>query len=521
MVFCGAYVYGIDTMNYKFHWYDSFLVVLGIYLLVLQLYAVWPFTIDDMYISLRYAKNWLAGNGLVWNVDAPPVEGYSNFSFVGLAAVTLWLKGNPVFVLKAAGVIGLLFTCYFLYLITRFWFSQRESLLPVFGLLFYKGQIIWTVSGLETAVYQALICGTVYYCFRGMGYKLYPEPQEKPHYTAFVFAGLFLVMAALTRPEAPALMALFFILLCWSRPPIGARNYWQGIFLFSFTIALLFIPYFSWRFFYFGYLFPNSVYCKGLAESSILSLDFNYLQLIWVFALFGFLAWTKTEDKRHFFLWLPSVVYLLMLADADPVVAFDNRLFLPAFALLLPLALQGMRKVILRFLPQQDTLYRLGLYCLFLGTVWLFIPKMSLAEYRYFSQNPVKGEQLRKTVLDWLKEHIAPGEEVVLADSGMIPYYSDLNFIDSYCLNNLAMGHYPANQRYEQFCHEMSLKKPAVIILTSLIERGEVIYTPADACLKAFLSKSKNSYTLRHSFSTDEYRYELFTNSITETVLAL
>ncbi|MFJ1267187.1 protein LphB [Legionella lytica] len=503
-------------MKCCFRWYDGILVLLAIYLFVFQLQAIGPFTIDDMYISLRYAHNWASGNGLLWNVQAPPVEGYSNFSFVVLATLALLLKADPVIVLKSAGVLGLFFTCYFLYLITRFWFEQRSALLPCIALLFYKGQIIWTVSGLETAVYQALICGSVYFCFRGMGYQPYPQTRAEPQNYAFILAALLLTFAGLTRPEAPALMALFFILLCWDRPSNGGGLYWQGIFLFCLTLALLFIPYFSWRFFYFGYLFPNSVYCKGVTKAFSFALDFNYLKLIWPFALLALLACIKMPDKRHYFLWLPSLAYLLMLTDADPIVAFDNRLFLPALALLLPLALQGVNWLVVRYM--QNSL--LALYVLFLGMVLMFIPKMSLSDYRYFSQNPLKGERLREEVVQWLKVNTKPGVDVVLGDSGMIPYYSDLNFIDSYCLNNRDMGHYSTQQRYEQFCREIMLQKPEVIILTSLVEQGRVIYTPSDLCLKAAL-KNQHDYTFRQSFSTDDlnstYRYELFSLSTSKS----
>src|ERR1044072_10021322 len=109
-------------MNSRWRWYDSLFVLLFFYFFVLQIQAIWSFTIDDMYISLRYAKHWVDGNGLVWNLNEPSVEGYSNFSFVVLGAITLLLKGNPVLVLKIAGLIGLFFTCYFIYLISRFWF---------------------------------------------------------------------------------------------------------------------------------------------------------------------------------------------------------------------------------------------------------------------------------------------------------------------------------------------------------------------------------------------------------------
>ncbi len=76
-------------MNWQRTGFDLVLCALFIYLIIGQINAIWPFTIDDMYISLRYAKHWAAGDGLVWNVSAAPVEGYSNFSFVVLAAFAL------------------------------------------------------------------------------------------------------------------------------------------------------------------------------------------------------------------------------------------------------------------------------------------------------------------------------------------------------------------------------------------------------------------------------------------------
>lgn len=504
-------------MKWKLRWYDSIFILLLVYLFVLQIYAIWPFTIDDMYISLRYAKNWAAGYGLLWNVQAPPVEGYSNFSFVALAAITLLLNGNPVVVLKIVGVLGLFFTGYFLYLISRFWFTKRSSLLPVLCLFTYKGQIMWAVSGLETAVYEALICGSVYFCLRGMGYQLFPHHRGQAKANFLIAAGLLLALAGMTRPEAPVLMVLFFILICIDRPKTELRHYYYAVFLFSLTLLLLFIPYFVWRLFYFGYLFPNSVYCKGLVKAFTLSLDLTYLKLIWPLVLFSLPACFMAHDRRHYFLWLPSLAYLFMLADSDPIVAFNNRLFLPAFALLLPLALQGMGVVVFWYLQRRDTVCLFFFYALVFLMVFFFIPGMTLADYHYFSQNPVKGEQLREEVLNWLTIHTVSGEVVVLADSGMIPYYSNLNFIDSYCLNNVSMAHYPAAQRYEQFCKDVVQEKPEVIILTSLIEEGKVIYTPSDVCLKTWLNQQSN-YKFQHAFVSNDpnsaYRYEVFTHSV-------
>src|SRR5260221_4689119 len=43
---------------------------------------------DDAYVSFRYARNFVRGDGLVYNVGEP-VEGYTNFLWTTLAAVPL------------------------------------------------------------------------------------------------------------------------------------------------------------------------------------------------------------------------------------------------------------------------------------------------------------------------------------------------------------------------------------------------------------------------------------------------
>lgn len=514
-------------MKAKFRWYDSVFIFLIIYLLVLQIWAIWPFTVDDMFISLRYAKNWTSGIGLLWNQNELPVEGYSNFSFVVLAALALLLKMNPVFVLKITGFLGLVSVCVFVYLISRFWLNTRQALLPCMILLFYKGQILWAVSGLETTVYEACICASVYFAFKGLAYQFYYPKSELKNTVEtsvdqaiiqpwnLILSGFFLSMAGLTRPEVPALMLLFFILLVWDSYRIGLKRNFRVLSLFVAPILLVYLPYFIWRLHYYGYLFPNSVYCKGFALESYL-LDINYLKLIWPFLLLSVPALIQARDKRPYFLCLPSLLYWILLLHADPIVAFENRLFLPAFVLLLPLSFQGV-SVISRLLSKDnETLYYIFYYIISLFLI-LVIPKMTLVQYQNFSKAPIQGELLRMQVLQWLEEHSEVKDTVVLSDAGLIPFYSSFTFIDSYCLNNLAMAHYKASERYQKFCKEIIKEKPSVIVLTSLSEAGTITYTPADYCLKKMLS-NKSAYKKVKIFSTEKqetgYRYELFTDKL-------
>lgn len=500
-------------MNSK-KWFSIGLLLLGFtYLLLLQIKAIWVFTIDDMYISLRYARHWAEGNGLVWNIAEEPVEGYSNFSFVALAALAIHFSLDPVIVLKATGVFGLFLSTIALYWLSRLWFSLWLAFIPCLGMLVYREEILWSVSGLETTLYQALICFSLFFLLRGMGYCFYPDNRKKPKLTFFALAGFLLALAGLTRPEAPALMLLFCSLTLVDRPKIMRGDYYKGLLLCCFTFLFFFLPYFLWRWTYYGRLFPNPVYCKSFTGFYAF-LDKSYLHLAWPFLLLALPAIVWAKDKRHYFLWLPSVVYLVLLINADPVSAFANRLFLPVFILLLPLAFLGLSNLWNYFLQEKNEVYDFNLLLSAFLVAFFFIPSMSLASYRFFTINPQAGIHLRQQVLSWLDKNIPSGNQVVLGDSGQIPYHSALPFIDSYCLNNKAMTAAPKKEMYRRLCKEVFAIKPQVLILTSLLDKGEVIYAPTDACLHDKL-KGNKIYQFRTSYQTNcqqlSYRYEIYT----------
>ncbi len=506
--------------------------VIFIYLFLLQIQAIWPFTIDDMYITLRYADHWAQGLGLVWNAGELPVEGYSNFSFVLLGRLAISLGINPVYFLKCLGVVGLFFTCTAVYRLSRFWFLPRIAVIPVIWLLAYSGEIIWSVSGLETTVYQALVAYSVVFLLKGLGYCPFSQPaikdtcvdgaekrnsrlRQKKNHTylqSMALAGIFLAFAGFTRPEAPVLMAVFMG-LAWFSSSLGKPDSNAGFGLFVALFMVCFVPYFLWRWHYFGRLFPNPIYCKGLTGALDLTLIKQYLNLAWPFMALAVPAICTRHDKRHYFLWLPSVVYGFLLMGASPVVAFDNRLFLPAFVLLLPLSLQGIQVIWVKFLKQRDDVSDVviwGVSCLLL---FFCIPKMPLSGYRHFAQNPQAGEALRLRVIHWLDENTPPTSRVVLADCGLIPYLSPHRFIDSYCLNNAEMTQDLGRGMYTRFCNHMMVIKPDVIILTALIHGKQTTYPPADQCM-ALQLKKQSRYLLKARFSTgthgDFYRYEIF-----------
>jgi len=501
-------------MNNKKGLLIGLLFLIFIYLLILQVVAIWPFTIDDMYISLRYAKNWVAGYGIVWNVGEEPVEGYSNFSFVALAALAIRFGFDPVIVLKAMGVAGLFLSTVAIYYLSRLWFTTRLALIPCFWLLLYRGEIIWSVSGLETTIYQALICFSLLFLLKGMGYRFHPQSRSNSNLLFFALAGFLLALAGLTRPEAPGLMLLFCVLALYDRPQDRQKDYYKGLAVGCFVCIAIFAPYFIWRWTYYGQLFPNPVYCKSFMNFFAV-MDKKYLWLALPFFILSLPAIVKAKDKRHYFFWLPNLLYFILLIDADPVSAFENRLFLPVFALLLPLAFLGTSIIWAWIFPEKNSVFHISLSISAVWIAFFFIPILNLPNYRHFTLNPQAGIRLRAQVLNWLENNVSPNSQVVLADSGQIPYLSPLRFIDSYCLNNKSMTVPPMDKMYERLCNVIFITKPQVLILTSLVEgKGKATYTPTDFCLHNKLKQS-SVYQFRTIFEINSephpYRYEIYT----------
>jgi hypothetical protein len=348
-----------------------------------------------------------------------------------------------------------------------------------------------------------------------LGYLHYPLANTQAQPFFFAVAALLFAFAGMTRPEAPALVLLFAGLLMAERGSVSVNAARAPLLIFCVTFLLCFAPYFLWRWHYYGRLFPNPVYCKGLLNDHThrFVLDKNYLSLIWPFTLLAFPAIVCSKDHRHYYLWLPSVLYLVLLWGADPIVAFDNRLFLPAFVLLLPLALVGIGQILTLIFQVQDVRFDVAVTVCALSVMCLCIPMNSLDAYVYFTKNPVGGARLRHEVLQWLEHHTRPGNHVVLGDCGLIPYQSDRLFIDSYCLNNAEMTQKHSTLMYQTFCDKVLSHQPEVIVLASMIKDGQAYYGGGDDCLSQKLPEHPGyikEAILEAVLVDHRYRYEIF-----------
>lgn len=210
--------------------------LMGTYIAFRTLNAIahaWPFITDDAFISLRYAQNLVDGHGLVFNPGGERVEGYSNFLIVLVAAGAKTIGIDPVAVIRLLSCVALAGTSVFSYLLARRWVEPVVALVPAYVMTAYFGTILWTVSGLETAIFQCLSLAVVWVGFqiveRLQSWGEHHSLKKQGFYRWCSAFGVLALLTAVTRPEGPLVglitaMAIAYVAITKLRFEDGNRS---------------------------------------------------------------------------------------------------------------------------------------------------------------------------------------------------------------------------------------------------------------------------------------------------------
>ncbi len=189
-------------------------LVFGLWLpalvLAVNLWRVHAFTIDDSFISYRYARNLAHGLGLVYNAGER-IEGYTNFLFTVILAGGIKVGLDPEMLSKGIGVASAFGALGLTYAISGRIMPYRT--VPSVATWLLASTIVfsgWSVFGLETGFFVCLILGGLYLLLLETGSY---GREEGPPEVAFPWSGVVFALAGLTRPEAPLFFLLFTVLL--------------------------------------------------------------------------------------------------------------------------------------------------------------------------------------------------------------------------------------------------------------------------------------------------------------------
>ncbi len=225
-------------------------VLLG---LVLPLLFAWrelarlgTYTVDDAYISFRYAENLVDGHGLVYNVGER-VEGFTNLLWTLVLAAAYAAGGSTLLASKVLGVLGATGA-----IVLAFAFATRmyreDSLaqnidasrafpplcLSTWALATSSAFLSHSVIGLETGSFAFLAMWGLWLLQSECGRE--ERGQHSKPWSALVFCA-----ACLTRPEAPLFFgaSLLFMRPQASRPASAHASRWSRLSALASPASLL------------------------------------------------------------------------------------------------------------------------------------------------------------------------------------------------------------------------------------------------------------------------------------------
>lgn len=359
------------------------LIAVGVF--ALSAVSMWPFTVDDTYITLRVSKHVAEMQGPVWNAGEKD-EAYTS---------PLWMALNvPLHDPLAAKVMGVLFaigTALLLWLMFKEWYPDVGWI--VAGLfLSYPHTAVHAVSGMETSLAAFLVALALYFRYRGWGTRLMPV----------------LAAIVLTRPE----MVLFAM-------PLAIEAVWysgdKGRMVPTVWVLFLLplVVWFGMRAIYYGELMPLSFYVKSSAPGALgwpMVLNFLRDNAILMLPLV-----LMIQDRWRSYTWvivgvLTAIVYLIV---PEHIMGYGYRFFFPLIPALLYLAGRMVRDA----RPQ-----RLWVVA-FLSLIYIGTGIQQLDTYR------LQGERLEATHRK-LGEALTGNGTIVCGDIGMVGYYGSWKVVD-------------------------------------------------------------------------------------------
>jgi poly-gamma-glutamate capsule biosynthesis protein CapA/YwtB (metallophosphatase superfamily) len=422
----------------------------GLVLLLDLVRLAWGYSKDDSWISFRYGRNWVMGEGLVFN-PGERIEGYTNplwtLLMAPFAAVT-----DPMPWAAGFGVLATIVALVCVVDATRrlggsMWAAAAAGALYAV----WPPVALWAVAGLEQGLVQALAAG-------GGAAAIRAGQARDPRWGAA--AGALFAGAAMTRPDghAVAVVGLLTLLLVSRRPGAWGIGVAGGL-LAAFHGA---------RFAYYGSLVPNTFLVKGGSGLQYWEWGVGYLRDALVFGdlgvwlvvgAAGLLLWARRPDPaRAALVAVAAVVGIfaayLVKVGVDELIWF--RLFLPAWPGAAVAAALGLERLVARAGRAAPAV---GLAVV---AAWAVRTELtSRGELVGFSDYNDDSRRFHADIGKYLTRHAAAGSEVAFQDMGSTPFHApDLVFVDTIGLVDRTIARLYSDHRVNPFLKDYWRQRP-------------------------------------------------------------
>ncbi|MDD9932697.1 MAG: hypothetical protein OXT09_03800 [Myxococcales bacterium] len=424
---------------------------------------------DDAYISLRYAWNLAEGHGLVFNLGER-VEGYTNFLWTLLLAAAIRISDVEPPLLALWGCVGI----YLSNLLVVYRMGRELDdgdaggglHVPVAVLLLALQPVFvsYGTSGLETGLASLLVNLGVLTLMRAGGAG------------ATALAGLWLILATLTRPDHALFYATGSLVVLVSHGPAALRaraDGWSGLWrgglrpmaAYAAPFAL-YLAYLIWKQGYYGDILPNTYYAKS-ADRAYWSQGIAYVtefflsSQLWLTAPLA-LSWlwlpARTTAARRFRLFALVIVPLYTFYVAQVGDFMRGRFFVS----LLPLILLGLQHALMGWLepPGRRALLASALAGGLLAVTLTDVDvigerkvRWGIADesdfYQVVAWDPIEIDHFNFRVAKVLERIAETGQELRIANKtvGMIGYYARSYVLDRRGLTDAHVAHLPLRKR--------------------------------------------------------------------------
>jgi arabinofuranosyltransferase len=254
------------------HRFNSNFILIGISLTVYLVVVSFFFNVlfDDIFISLRYAKNLADGFGPTFSKGIPPVEGYSNSLLVWIVVLFIKLSIDPLLAVKLISILaGGATIILIVQLLNRLELSFIAKIAATTSLVFCIPYSYWIGSGTENGLYSLFLVAAIKMAIfnkrLGLGFLLIA------------------VCLCLTRPEGVGFAFLIIGLrFLFARGENSWIEFSRNVIIFSLICMMLL----AWRYATFGEFLPNTYYSK--TGGSLLTNARNSVSILWLgFQAFG------------------------------------------------------------------------------------------------------------------------------------------------------------------------------------------------------------------------------------------
>ena len=399
------------------------------------------FVCDDAFISFRYAKNFINDYGLVWNINEKPVEGYTNFLWVMVISLLMKTGVEPIIPSKVLGLFFGFCSVLLSYLFSELIFERKShtNLLAPLILAFCGPFAAWSSGGLETQMFTFLVLAAV-------STYLYEIQND----IRFPSSSVLFAFASLVRPEGVFLFLItaayhFFYSQWFKNNSFRKYCFWLIPFIIMYGI------YSYWRFYYFGYIFPNTYYAKTGGGIHQILRGLNYFSGFFLYTIWPVLALIVLPFCREV---RTSVLYLLLLilSYLGYVILIGGdflgmfRFFVPLLPLMAITAQEGfiaLVQVIFKLISHPFMKKVAATICL-LALIFL-IAKSARLSFDSDESRLIRFHQIvvndQTAVGKWLRKNALPHESIAVIAIGAISYYSELTSIDRLGLTDSYIAH--------------------------------------------------------------------------------